>query len=82
MAPRKKVVRKDKPKRERWVVINPAGRLKYPAKLGMEVVGFEREQAQRLAEPGHPSHQWTAVPIGYWKGEHEHVNGNPDEVQA
>jgi hypothetical protein len=71
----KKIVRKDKPKRERWVVVDPIGRLKYPAKLGEDVIGFEKEQAERLAEPGHPSHTWRALPIGVWKGEHDQMEG-------
>ena len=81
MARGKKIARKEKPKRERWVVVDSAGRLKYPAKLGEEVVGFEREQAERLAEPGHPSHEWQAVAIGYWRGEHEHSAGAPEGEQ-
>lgn len=75
MARGKKIVRKEKPKRERWVVVDPAGRLKYPAKLGEDVVGFEQEQAERLARPGHPSHEWQAVPVGVWKGERDNMEG-------
>ena len=82
MAPRKKIARKEKPKRERWVVVDAAGRLKYPPKLGEDAEGYEREKAERLALPADPSHNYTAVPIGYWKGEHEHLLGNPEETPA
>jgi hypothetical protein len=81
MARRGKVVRKEKPKRERWVVVNALGALKYPAKLGEDVVGFEREQAERLARPAHETHSWIAVPVGYWRGEHEYADGKPEGVE-
>lgn len=59
----KKVVRKEKPKREKWVVIDGSGRLKYPVALGGEVEGFDQELAEQLAAPADPSHEWRAVPI-------------------
>lgn len=59
----KKVARKEKPKREKWVVIDESGRLKYPPELGSEIEGYEEELAKQLAEPADPSHAWRAVPI-------------------
>ena len=75
MAPKKKVQRKEKPKREKWVVVDAAGRLKYPPALGTEAEGYDKAKAMRLAESAHESHAYYAVPIGYWKGEHEHLEG-------
>ena len=75
MAPKKKIQRKDKPKREKWVVVDAAGQLKYPPKLGEEAEGYSREKAERLALPAHESHAYHAVPIGYWRGEHENLEG-------
>lgn len=75
MAPRKKVQRKEKPKREKWVVVDAAGRLKYPPKLGTEAEGYDKAKAVRLALPADPSHAYYAVPIGYWRGEHEQLEG-------
>ena len=75
MARGKKIVRKEKPKREKWVVVNAQGQLKYPPKLGCEAEGYDKAKAVRLAEPAHESHAYHAVPIGYWKGEHEQIDG-------
>jgi len=75
MPPKKKVQRKEKPKREKWVVADAAGRLKYPPALGTEAEGYDREKAERLALPAHESHAYYAIPIGFWKGEHDHPEG-------
>ena len=71
----KKVARKEKPKHEKWVVVNAAGQLKYPPAFGSEAQGYDKPKALRLAEPGHPSHEWYAVPIGYWRGDHTSLEG-------
>jgi hypothetical protein len=75
MARGKKIQRKEKPKREKWVVVGADGQLKYPPKLGSEAEGYDKAKAVRLAEPAHESHAYYAVPIGYWKGEHEEIEG-------
>ena len=75
MAPRKKVQRKEKPKREKWVVADAAGNLKYPPKLGTEAEGYDKAKAVRLALPADPSHAYYAYPIGFWRGEHNHPEG-------
>ena len=75
MPPKKRIARKDKPKREKWVVVNAQGALKYPAKLGETPEGFSKDKAHRLALPAHESHAYTAVPIGYFLGEHTSLEG-------
>jgi hypothetical protein len=75
MPPKKKVQRKDKPKREKWVVVDAHGALKYPPKLGTEAEGYDKAKAVRLALPAHESHDYQAQPIGYWRGEHEQLEG-------
>ena len=75
MPPKKKVQRKDKPKREKWVVVGADNQLKYPPKLGLEAEGYDKAKAIRLAQPAHESHDYHAVPIGYWRGEHEQLEG-------
>jgi hypothetical protein len=67
MPARKKVVRKDKPVRETWIVCDKNGVLKYPPKIGLQAEGFSEEKARRLAEPAHESHAWTCLPISQWK---------------
>ena len=66
MAVKKRVARKDKPEREKWVVVNAQGQLKYPAALGQIPEGFSKDKAHRLALPAHESHAYTAVTIGYY----------------
>jgi hypothetical protein len=78
MARGKKVVRKEKPKREKWVVVGADGKLKYPPKLGLDAEGYDKAKAVRLALPAHESHAYYAVPIGYWRGEHNNIEGDAE----
>jgi hypothetical protein len=75
MAPNKKVQRKDKPKREKWVVVGANNQLKYPPAFGSTAEGYDKAKAVRLAEPAHDSHAYRALPIGYWRGEHQQLEG-------
>lgn len=75
MARAKKIQRKEKPKREKWVVVGADGQLKYPPKLGCKAEGYDKAKAVRLALPADRSHNYTAQPIGFWKGEHEQIEG-------
>ena len=68
MPPKKKIARKEKPEPIRYVVTDRQGRLKYLPKLGEEVIGFPLERAQKLAEPAHPSHDYTVLSVEEWKG--------------
>lgn len=79
MPPRKKIVRKDKPVRETWIVCDKNGALKYPPKIGLQAEGFSEEKARRLAEPAHESHDWTCLPLSQWK---ELVNLNTEETAS
>lgn len=75
MAAKKRVERKDKPKREKWVVVNAQGQLKYPPKIGESPEGFAKDKAVRLALPAHESHSYAAVPVGYYLNEHDLIEG-------
>ena len=69
---RKKVVRKDKPVQERWVVCDPwdCRVTKYPPAVGMtddDVQGFEFAHATELAAAVTGQTRWEVVRLRAWR---------------
>ena len=69
---RKKVLRKDKPVQDRWVVCDPfdCRQVKYPPAVGMtddDVQGFEFAHATELAAHVTGQTRWEVVRLRAWR---------------
>jgi len=66
MPPKKKVHEAEKPERDRYVVSDREGRLKYAPKNGEDLSGYALETAKRLALPADTSHDYEVISVGEW----------------
>jgi hypothetical protein len=64
---RTKQIRKERPEREKWVVIDWHGRLKYQPHVNETVQGFEEDVAKNLAKPVALNQSFTAIPISEYE---------------